>query len=56
MSVAEPSKPSPPPVGKPGVLPRPDQLGALPDDVMNWERKSLDANSAPPPEPGKQRS
>jgi hypothetical protein len=46
MSVAEPSKPSASPVGKPGELPRPDQLGALPKDVMNWEKKSLGSEPA----------
>jgi hypothetical protein len=51
MSVAEPSKPSTSPVGKPGELPRPDQLGALPKDVMNWEKKGLDGSRAVPHPP-----
>jgi hypothetical protein len=50
MSVAEPSKPSSSPAVKPSELPSPDQIRPMPDDVMNWDKKSL--GEAPPPRDG----
>jgi hypothetical protein len=46
--MAEPSKPTGnSPAVKPGELPAPEQIRPMPDDVMNWEKKSLDDEPSP---------
>jgi hypothetical protein len=48
MTMAEPSKPTgDPPAVNPGKLPAPDEIRPMPDDVMNWERKSLNGEPSP---------
>jgi hypothetical protein len=42
--MAEPSKATDP---TPRALPAPDQIRPMPDDVMNWEKKSVEGEPAP---------
>jgi hypothetical protein len=46
--MAEPSKPTGnPPEVKPDKLPAPDEIRPMPDDVMNWEKRSLHGEPSP---------